>query len=98
MHRGFDCECGYLTRSWKWLKVHHNREHRVKGSKGRKSRTTQQLSVRLQTFFTGPKSGIHYFSVTAVGAGGEGSSEGEKEERRYTPGGTNGNVGGHQQH
>ncbi|KAH8661748.1 hypothetical protein BGZ61DRAFT_289180, partial [Ilyonectria robusta] len=63
IRRGFVCDrCDFLTVSWKWLKVHRNREHGVKGSKGH---AEPRSSARLQTFFTRPMSAIHYFCVTA---------------------------------
>ncbi|KAH7110378.1 recQ family helicase [Dactylonectria estremocensis] len=64
VHHGFACRrCEFVIPSWKWLREHWNKEHKEQRIGGR-SRT----SVRIQTFFTGPKSAIHYFCVTAAGA------------------------------
>jgi superfamily II DNA helicase RecQ len=57
---GFACgACGFLTTSWKWFRVHWNKDHKrsVADSK-------QWSKVHLQTFFTGPKSAVHYFCVS----------------------------------
>ncbi|KAH7183902.1 uncharacterized protein BKA55DRAFT_494508, partial [Fusarium redolens] len=63
LHTGFACtQCGFLTRSWKCLKVHHNQVH---GTKEIGHRLGLWSSVLLQTFFTTPRSAIHYFCVTA---------------------------------
>ncbi|EXM14565.1 hypothetical protein FoTM2_016641 [Fusarium oxysporum f. sp. vasinfectum] len=60
---GFACTwpaCGHLTPSWKWLRVHFNEEHNIKGAKARADHWT---SVYLQTFFAGPKRAIRYFCL-----------------------------------
>ncbi|KAI5455851.1 hypothetical protein BGZ63DRAFT_317394, partial [Mariannaea sp. PMI_226] len=63
VHHGFACiHCTFLTTSWKLLKVHGNELHDLKRAK---SRAGSWASVQLQTFFTGPKSAIRYFCVTA---------------------------------
>ncbi|KAL2211178.1 hypothetical protein CC79DRAFT_1353329 [Sarocladium strictum] len=60
---GFACRCGLLTTSWKWLRVHFNKEHPTWNVNSHK----QQWSlVRVQTFFTGPKRAIHYFYMTTT--------------------------------
>ncbi|KAM0362018.1 hypothetical protein ACHAO7_011321 [Fusarium culmorum] len=78
VHRGFACTwpgCpGYLTPSWKCLRMHFNDEHGAKAAK-RKTREDLWAAVHLQTFFTGPKRAIRYFCVREVGRG-----EGEREE------------------
>jgi hypothetical protein len=69
LHTGFACtQCGFLTRSWKCLKVHHNQVH---GTKDIGHRLGLWSSVHIQTFFTTPRSAIYYFCVTAsTGDGG----------------------------
>ncbi|KAI3571769.1 hypothetical protein IWW34DRAFT_587353, partial [Fusarium oxysporum f. sp. albedinis] len=63
LHAGFACtQCGFLTKSWKCLKVHHNQVH---GIREIKQRLGLWSSVHIQTFFTTPRSAIHYFCVTA---------------------------------
>jgi hypothetical protein len=63
LHTGFACmQCGFLTKSWKYLKVHHNQVHGVKEIGHRLGLWS---SVQIQTFFTAPRSAIHYFCVTA---------------------------------
>ncbi|KAH7199081.1 uncharacterized protein B0J16DRAFT_251132, partial [Fusarium flagelliforme] len=66
VHRGFACTwpgCpGYLTPSWKCLRMHFNDEHGAKAAK-RKTREDLWAAVHLQTFFTGPKRAIRYFCV-----------------------------------
>ncbi|KAF6525709.1 hypothetical protein HZS61_011504 [Fusarium oxysporum f. sp. conglutinans] len=77
IHRGFACTwpgCGYLTPSWKCLRMHFNDEHNAKAAK-RKTQADLWAAVHLQTFFTGPKRAIRYFCVREVGRG-----EGEREE------------------
>ncbi|KAH6883460.1 hypothetical protein B0T10DRAFT_411076 [Thelonectria olida] len=65
-HHGFACtRCEFLTVNWKRLKVHCNQEHGVMGVKARSGLWS---SVRLQTFFTGPRSVVRYCCVTAAGA------------------------------
>ncbi|KAL2212896.1 hypothetical protein CC79DRAFT_1390904 [Sarocladium strictum] len=60
---GFACQCGLLTTSWKWLRVHFNKEHPTWNVNS----CEQQWSlVRVQTFFTGPKRAIRYFCVTTT--------------------------------
>lgn len=61
---GFACRCGLLTPSWKWLRVHFNKEHPTWNVN---SRERQWSLVRVQTFFTGPKRAIRYFCVTTTG-------------------------------
>jgi hypothetical protein len=69
VHDGFACgKCGFLTTSWKWFRVHWNKDH-----KGGAAGSKQWSEVQLQTFFTGPKSAVHYFCVSvsegeAIGA------------------------------
>ncbi|WKT53731.1 Helicase superfamily 1/2, ATP-binding domain, partial [Fusarium oxysporum f. sp. vasinfectum] len=63
IHRGFACTwpgCGYLTPSWKCLRMHFNDEHNAKAAK-RKTQADLWAAVHLQTFFTGPKRAIRYF-------------------------------------
>ncbi|KAK2922489.1 Protein of unknown function DUF3505 [Fusarium oxysporum f. sp. vasinfectum] len=65
IHRGFACTwpgCGYLTPSWKCLRMHFNDEHNAKAAK-RKTQADLWAAVHLQTFFTGPKRAICYFCV-----------------------------------
>ena len=60
MRDGWHCHaCGLLTPSRKWLRVHYNDEHGMRG------RVSQEPTVKIQTLFTGPKSAIHYFCVAA---------------------------------
>ncbi|KAL2209730.1 hypothetical protein CC79DRAFT_1321165 [Sarocladium strictum] len=61
---GFACRCGLLTTSWKWLRVHFNKEHPTWNVN---SRERQWSLVRVQTFFTRPKRAIRYFCVTTTG-------------------------------
>ncbi|KAK2669871.1 hypothetical protein RAB80_014008 [Fusarium oxysporum f. sp. vasinfectum] len=90
---GFACTwpaCGHLTPSWKWLRVHFNEEHNIKGAKARADHWT---SVYLQTFFAGPKRAIRYFclrvsthhSDDAISASAEGpltpAGRGEREKK-----------------
>jgi hypothetical protein len=68
LHAGFACmQCGFLTKSWKYLKVHHNQVH---GIKEIGQRLGLWSSVHIQTFFTAPRSAIHYFCVTASSGDG----------------------------
>ncbi|KAH7187641.1 hypothetical protein BKA60DRAFT_425160, partial [Fusarium oxysporum] len=63
LHAGFACtQCRFLTKSWKYLKAHHNQVHGVKEIGHRLGLWS---SVQMQTFFTAPRSAIHYFCVTA---------------------------------
>ena len=65
---GFACrevECGFLTASWKCLRVHFNEAHRRRAMEihGRWS------GVALQTFFTRPRGRVAYFCVATAEAG-----------------------------
>jgi hypothetical protein len=67
MHNGFACSDSliagcFLTSSWKSLQVHRNQKHNRKTT----SSSSGWSNVKLQTFFSGPKSAIHYFCVTVT--------------------------------
>ncbi|KFZ19430.1 hypothetical protein V501_00669 [Pseudogymnoascus sp. VKM F-4519 (FW-2642)] len=69
VHNGFacsDCESPiagcFLTSSWKSLQVHRNQKHNRKTTKS----SSGWSNVKLQTFFSRPKSAIHYFCVTVT--------------------------------
>jgi superfamily II DNA helicase RecQ len=87
VHHGFACRrCGFATPSWKWLREHCNKEHKEHKAKGHKVKKQLKscpelwASVRIQTFFTGPKSAIHYFGVTTSAANVEEGQQEEEEE------------------
>jgi superfamily II DNA helicase RecQ len=70
VQKGFACgECGFVTTSWKKLRVHHGeRKHAWVLSKRDPLRWSE---VELQTFFTVPGNAVHYFCVTVPGSGAE---------------------------
>ncbi|KAL3587615.1 hypothetical protein FPOAC2_13512 [Fusarium poae] len=89
IHRGFACTrpgCGYLTPSWKCLRMHFSDKHNAKAAK-RKTQEDLWAAVHLQTFFTGPKRAIRYFCVREVGRGEGEREEGGGGERRRRRGG-----------
>ncbi|PNP37241.1 hypothetical protein TGAMA5MH_10863 [Trichoderma gamsii] len=58
---GWGCDqCGLLTPSRKWLRVHYNEGHSTQG------KVPKEPTVKIQTLFTGPKRAIHYFCVTGA--------------------------------
>jgi hypothetical protein len=62
VHEGHACDdCEFLSTSEKVLRVHCKEEHHWAKSE---ADPVHWSSVKLQTFFTGPKSAIHYFCVT----------------------------------
>jgi len=63
VQKGFACkDCGFLTTSWKKLRVHH-RENRYAWTLS-KQVPGRWSEVRLQTFFTVPGNAVYYFCVT----------------------------------
>jgi hypothetical protein len=77
---GFACgECGFVTTSWKKLRVHHGgQEHEWALSK---RDPVQWFEVKLQTFFTVPGNAVHYFCVTAPDAGARGAAVADRRGR-----------------
>jgi len=69
VHEGLACDdCGFLSISEKVLRVHCKEEHHWAKSR---ADPVHWSKVRLQTFFTGPKSAIHYFCVSVSAAGSD---------------------------
>lgn len=74
---GWVCDhCGLLTPSRKWLRVHYNEEHGIRG------KVPKEPTVKIQTLFTGPKRAIHYFCVADSGAAAaaDGDVDGEHKD------------------
>jgi superfamily II DNA helicase RecQ len=72
---GWACkECDMLTPSRKWLRVHYNEGHVVRGN------VPKEPDVKIQTLFTVPSNAVHYFCVSGHGPdtdreeGGEGGN------------------------
>lgn len=80
VQRGFACgECGFVTTSWKKLRVHHGeRKHEWALSK---RDPVQWSEVQLQTFFTVPGNAVHYFCVTVPEAEAEGGHMADRRGR-----------------
>jgi len=70
IQKGFACgKCGFVTTSWKKLRVHHReRKHAWVLSKRDPLHWSE---VKLQTFFTVPGNAVHYFCVIVPGSGAE---------------------------
>jgi hypothetical protein len=50
--------CEILTLSRKWLRVHYNKEHSMRGN------VPREPDIKIQTLFTVLSSAVHYFCVS----------------------------------